>query len=106
MVARPRRPPLSCAKLGGFQTWEVLPMREAVNKLWPEIQWIQDANLREQVTLTWTKALERSPLKPDDLNYIPFTLLVPHCPVAFMDHKRCVVHIARKSAEAMTEFMW
>lgn len=36
-------------------------MREAVNKLWPEIQWIQDAKLREQVALTWTKALERSP---------------------------------------------
>ena len=48
-------------------------MREAVNQLWPEIQWIEDSKLREQVAQTWTKALERSPLKPDDLNYIPFT---------------------------------
>ena len=70
-------------------------MRAAVDKLWPEIQWIQDSKLREQVAETWVKALERSPLKPDDLNSIPFTLLVPHCPVAFMEHKRCVVHIAR-----------
>jgi len=80
-------------------------MREAVERLWPEIQWIGDAKLREQVTQTWIKALERSPLKPDDLNQIPFTLLVPNCPITFMEHKRCVVHIARDSAKAMTAFM-
>jgi len=59
-------------------------MREAVDRLWPEIQWIQDSKLREQVALTWTRALERSPLKPDDLNRIPFTLLIPGCPITFM----------------------
>ena len=80
-------------------------MREAVQRLWPEIQWIKDARLREQVTETWIKALERSPLKADDLNHIPFTLLVPNCPITSMEHKRCVVHIARHSAEAMQEFM-
>jgi putative nucleotidyltransferase with HDIG domain len=80
-------------------------MREIVNKLWPEIQWIEKPKLREQVTQTWIKALERSPLKAEDLNKIPFTLLVPNCPVTFMEHKRCVVHIARQSAEAMQQFM-
>jgi putative nucleotidyltransferase with HDIG domain len=80
-------------------------MRDVVAKLWPEIQWIEQPRLREQVTQTWIKALERSPLKPDDLKKIPFTLLVPHCPISFMDHKRCVVHIARHSAEAMQKFM-
>src|SRR5258708_28879510 len=84
---------------------EVLPMREAVERLWPEIQWISDSKLREQVTQAWMKALERSPLKADDLNSIPFTLLVPNCPITFMEHKRCVVHIARQSAEAMQQFM-
>jgi putative nucleotidyltransferase with HDIG domain len=80
-------------------------MREAVERLWPEIDWIQNPTLREQVTQTWIKALERSPLKPDDLNQIPFTLLVPNCPITFMEHKRCVVHIARDSARAMCDFM-
>jgi putative nucleotidyltransferase with HDIG domain len=80
-------------------------MRVAVKGLWPEIDWIQDPQLREQVTQTWIRALERSPLKPDDLNWIPFTLLVPDCPITFMQHKRCVVHIARASALAMQEFM-
>jgi putative nucleotidyltransferase with HDIG domain len=80
-------------------------MRDAVERLWPELQWIENQDLRESVTQTWIKALEDSPLEPDDLNRIPFTLLVPDCPTTFMEHKRCVVHVARKSAEAMQEFL-
>jgi len=30
-------------------------MREAVERLWPEIQWISDSKLREQVTQAWIK---------------------------------------------------
>jgi putative nucleotidyltransferase with HDIG domain len=80
-------------------------MREAVRKLWPEIEWIADGTLRERVADTWVKALELSPLTPEDLGTIPFTLLVPNCPVSFLAHKRCVVHIARRAAEAMREFL-
>ena len=80
-------------------------MRDAVEKLWPELDWIQDESLRESTTMTWIRVMERSPLRPDDLNQIPFTLLVPDCPATFMEHKRCVVHIARRSAEAMQEFL-
>jgi len=49
--------------------------------------------------------LQRSPLSADDSNRIPFTLLVPNWPTTFMEHKLCVVHIAREAAESMTEFM-
>ena len=28
-------------------------MREAVEQLWPELEWIQDAELKEAVTETW-----------------------------------------------------
>jgi len=80
-------------------------MREAVEKLWPELQWIRDETLREATLQTWVEAFEQSPLTPDDLNEIPFTLLVPNCPATFMEHKRCVVHIAHKSAEAMQEHL-
>jgi putative nucleotidyltransferase with HDIG domain len=80
-------------------------MHAAVTKLWPELEWIGDRDLREKVAATWERALEESPLTADDLNSIPFTLLIPDCPVTFMEHKRCVVHIARKSAEAMREFL-
>ncbi len=80
-------------------------MRDAVEKLWPELEWIRDADLRERTLQTWVKAFELSPLRPDDLHKIPFTLLVPDCPVSFMEHKRCVVHIARRAAESMQEFL-
>lgn len=80
-------------------------MRETIQRLWPEIEWIGNPQLREQVTETWIKAIERSALKAEDLNHIPFTLLVPNCPITFMEHKRCVVHIARDSAETMQKFM-
>ena len=80
-------------------------MRETIKRLWPEIDWIVNPQLREQVTETWVKALERSPLHVADLNRIPFTLLVPNCPITFMEHKRCVVHIARESAQAMQTFL-
>ncbi len=80
-------------------------MRDAVSKLWPELEWISSEELREQVIRTWIRAFELSPLTPEDLNHIPFTLLVPNCPVTFMEHKRCVVHIARRAAESMREFL-
>jgi len=80
-------------------------LRKAVEELWPELEWIQDPTLREQVTQTWIKAFERSPLEPADLHQIPFTLLVPNCPATFMEHKRCVVHIAKAGAEAMQRFL-
>ena len=80
-------------------------IRDDIKRLWPELDWIQNADLREKVTRTWERAFELSPLRPDDLNQIPFTLLVPNCPTTFMEHKRCVVHISRRSAEAMREFM-
>jgi putative nucleotidyltransferase with HDIG domain len=80
-------------------------MDDSCAKLWPEIQWIADESLKAQVARTWELALERSPLTREDLTRIPFTLLIRDCPTTFMDHKRCVVHIARRSAEAMQQFM-
>ena len=76
-------------------------MRDVVERLWPELSWIENADLRDQVARTWELALERSPLTAADLDEIPFTLLVPNCKVSFMAHKRCVVHIARHAAEDM-----
>jgi putative nucleotidyltransferase with HDIG domain len=80
-------------------------IRQSVEDLWPELAWISAPDLREQTTRTWMRALELSPLRSEDLHVIPFTLLVPNCPATFMQHKRCVVHIARRSAESMMEFL-
>jgi len=80
-------------------------LQDQVRKLWPELEWIRDSDLRQKAERTWMLAFERSPLSPKDLEEIPFTLLVPNCPTTFMEHKRCVVHIARRAGEAMKEHM-
>jgi hypothetical protein len=79
--------------------------RGEIEALWPELAWIEDPGLREQVARTWERAFEQSSLEPADLHHIPFTLLVATCPVSFMAHKRCVVHVARAAALAMKEAM-
>ncbi len=79
-------------------------MNADVLKLWPELEWIRDEDLREKTARTWELALERSALDAEDLETIPFTLLVPNLKVSFMAHKRCVVHVARESALKMNEF--
>jgi len=79
-------------------------MNQEVRDLWPELMWIQDEDLRKATAKTWELALERSPLTVEDLNTIPFTLLVPDLKVSFMAHKRCVVHVARDAAVKMNEF--
>jgi putative nucleotidyltransferase with HDIG domain len=79
-------------------------MRDKVKRLWPEIDWIEESDLREKVTQVWIAALEQSPLEAEDLERIPFTLLAESCPVSFMAHKRSVVHICRQAGETITEF--
>ncbi|HYW96433.1 MAG TPA: hypothetical protein VE870_12645, partial [Bacteroidales bacterium] len=79
-------------------------MTDTIHKLWPELEWISDKDLREKTAMTWELALDKSVLTPADLNTIPFTLLVPGLKVSFMSHKRSVVHIARKAGESINAF--
>ncbi len=79
-------------------------MNKDVLELWPELEWIDNNDLREKTGKTWELALERSVLNGDDLNRIPFTLLCgPDLKVTFMDHKRSVVHIARDAGQKINE---
>ncbi|UCG28580.1 MAG: HDIG domain-containing protein [Bacteroidales bacterium] len=80
-------------------------MNQDILKLWPELEWIEDHSLREKTAKTWEVALEKSALKAEDLEKIPFTLLCgPDLKVSFMDHKRCVVHVAMESGKRMKAF--
>ena len=79
-------------------------MKQEIKKLWPELEWIQNEELREKVAKTWELAFKKSVLTPEDLKKIPFTLLVKNCKVSFMAHKRAVVHIAYESAKIMQKF--
>lgn len=80
-------------------------IKKEVVELWPEIEWINDPDLRTKTAKVWETTLEKSVLTPEDLKRIPFTLLCgPDLRVTFMDHKRAVVHIARDSGNKMNEF--
>ena len=80
-------------------------MKKDVKELWPELEWIKDKSLRNKTAKTWEVALERSVLKAEDLQVIPFTLLCgPELKISFMDHKKCVVHISKICGEKMREF--
>jgi putative nucleotidyltransferase with HDIG domain len=79
-------------------------LRDEVKEIWPELEWIENEDLREKTTDCWVRAFENSPLNPSDLKEIPFTLKVEGCPVSFLAHKRLVVHVARDSGTKILEF--
>lgn len=81
-------------------------MDKIVHKLWPELDWIENEDLREKTARTWEMALAKSVLTAEDLERIPFTLLCgPEMKVSFMAHKRCVVHLARACGLKMNDFL-
>ncbi len=78
-------------------------MREKIKKIWTEIEWIKNESLREKVLNCWTYAVENSALSVEDLNTIPFTLLIKDCRISFMNHKRTCVQLAVDIAKRMKE---
>lgn len=78
-------------------------MREKVKKIWPEISWIENEDLREKVTDCWVEAIEKSVLEPEDLEVIPFSLLIQNCNITFMNHKRTAVQLSVDIAKRMQE---
>ena len=78
-------------------------MRDKVMALWPEINWIKDDELQNKVADAWAYAIENSALTPEDLEKIPFSLLIKDCRVSFMNHKRTCVQLAVDIARRMQE---
>ncbi|MCK9279941.1 MAG: HDIG domain-containing protein [Melioribacteraceae bacterium] len=76
-------------------------MKEKVKQMWQEIDWIKDESLREKVLDCWIYAIENSVLSPEDLEVIPFSLLIKNCNVTFMNHKKTCVHLAVEMANIM-----
>jgi putative nucleotidyltransferase with HDIG domain len=76
-------------------------MKEQIKKIWQEIDWIKDESLREKVLECWVYAIENSVLSPEDLEVIPFSLLIKNCNITFMNHKRTCVHLAVEMANIM-----
>ena len=78
-------------------------MKNVILKIWPEIDWIKDEELKEKVTLCWIYAIESSVLEAEDLEKIPFSLLIQNCNITFMNHKRTVVQLSVDMAKRMQD---
>jgi putative nucleotidyltransferase with HDIG domain len=68
----------------------------------PEIELIGDQRLKEKVLSVWKEAMEMGGWELSDLERIPFTLLIPNCPVGFLAHVRAVTRTAVEAARVMT----
>lgn len=62
-----------------------------ITKLFPEVEDIQDASLKDLVISVWLLAMERGGWK--DITSIPFTLLIP-TEVTLVEHTRRVTRMA------------
>ena len=78
-------------------------MRARIRKLLPEIEWIIDKELQERVTDSYEDALTAGGWEPEDMERIPFTLLIPDCPASYLTHVRSVTRMARRAMEEFNE---
>ena len=76
-------------------------MKEKILRIWPEINWIKNDELKEKVLDCWVYAIENSVLSIEDLEKIPFSLLLKDCKISFMNHKRTAVELAVEIANVM-----
>ena len=78
-------------------------MRDKILKIWPEMDWIKNEELKEKTIQCWIYAVENSVLSTDDLEVIPFSLLIKDCNISFMNHKRTAVQLSVDIANRMKQ---
>jgi len=76
-----------------------------MDKLWQKlsiVEEISDNDLREKVKRTFEEAIRRGGWTEKNAFDIPFTLLIPNCPVSLIEHTRQVTEMALENADRMT----
>jgi len=79
-------------------------MKAEITKLFPEIEQIKDEKLRAKVVSTWEEAIEEGGWRTEDLETIPFTLLIPECKINLITHTRAVTRTALQIASVLSDF--
>ena len=79
-------------------------MRDKIENLFEELNWIEDADLREKVIRCWMDAFLCSSFDIEDLKDVPFTLLIKDAPFSLMEHTKAVTRTARAIAKALSDF--
>ncbi|MBU1652251.1 HDIG domain-containing protein [bacterium] len=78
-------------------------MSDTLVKLFPEIELIQDDSIREKTISTLSAAIELGGWTLEDLDLVPFTLLIKDTKVSFRQHTRAVTRMAIACAKVMQE---
>jgi putative nucleotidyltransferase with HDIG domain len=68
-------------------------MGKELESMLPEILWIQDDKLRNAVKNAYADALSSAGWNQEDMEKIPFTLLISNCPVSYLAHVRAVTRM-------------
>jgi putative nucleotidyltransferase with HDIG domain len=80
-----------------------MPTKNEVRAAIPELEMIEDPDLRERTLDVWMDAMEQGGWSVADLAEVPFTLLVD-TDVSLLGHTRAVTQTAVAMADAMSAF--
>ncbi|OQX85324.1 MAG: hypothetical protein B6D63_02490 [Candidatus Latescibacteria bacterium 4484_7] len=72
-------------------------------KIIPQIELIEEEDLRNKVIEVWNEAFKLGGWNEEELNELPFTLLVSDTPISLIDHTRLVTDIAIRVSESLKE---
>ncbi len=79
-------------------------MKNEIITLFPDINQIKDEDLKKKVISVWEEAIKQGGWRVEDLEKIPFTLLIPDCKINLIDHTRAVTHTALEVAKVILKF--
>ncbi len=78
-------------------------MRKELLAIMPEFKLIKDSGLKEKTITAWVDAINEGGWTIDDLQQMPFTLLIEETPVNIIAHTRAVTLSSVEIAEVMVE---
>ena len=70
----------------------------------PEIKMIEDESLKEKTIKVWEEAIKIGGWSYEDLDKIPFTLLIPDTDCSLIEHTRAVTQTSIAIAETFKKF--
>jgi len=79
-------------------------LKREVVKLIPEFELIKDEDLRNKTIEVWCDAMQQGGWTPEDLDNMPFTLLLDPCPASFLAHTRSVTTITYQAGQTLKKF--
>ncbi len=69
-------------------------MYQSFKEAFPEVEWIQDEMLRSQVEMVYREALKMGNWELEDVDVLPFTLVIPDTIISYRTHVRAVTRMS------------